>query len=198
MGPIMTLNIESDTILWDQFRNGDEESFVRLFKNYYSNLYHYGCKISRDTTLVEDCIQELFIEMWRSNGKAEIISLKAYIFKSFKFKLLRALSKIGKMGKLMADQNVDTFQLSHEAFLMNEQENKILIQKVQDALDQLSPRQKEIVYLKFYMDLSYQEVSEIMNINYQASRNLVYQSVKVLKNILTAQLILSLFAISFY
>ena len=194
----MTLNIESDTILWDQFRNGDEESFVRLFKNYYSNLYHYGCKISRDTTLVEDCIQELFIEMWRSNGKAEIISLKAYIFKSFKFKLLRALSKIGKMSKLMADQNVDTFQLSHETFLMNEQENKILTQKVQDALDQLSPRQKEIVYLKFYMDLSYQEVSEIMNINYQASRNLVYQSVKVLKNILTAQLILSLFAISFY
>jgi RNA polymerase sigma-70 factor (ECF subfamily) len=194
----MTLNIESDTILWNQFRDGDEASFVRLFKNYYSNLYHYGCKISRDTTLVEDCIQELFIEMWRSNGKAEIISLKAYIFKSFKFKLLKALGKIGKMSKLMADQNVDTFQLSHEIFLMNEQENNILTKKVQNALDQLSPRQKEIVYLKFYMDLSYEEVSEIMNINYQASRNLVYQSVKVLKNILTAQLILSLFAISFY
>jgi len=194
----MTLNTEKDTILWNQFRNGDEASFVTLFRNYYSNLYLYGCKISKDTSLVEDCIQELFIEMWRTNGKAEIISIRAYLFKSFKFKLVRAISKIGKMGKLIADQEVETFQLSHEIFLMNEQENKILVEKVQTALEQLSPRQKEIVYLKFYMDLSYEEVSEIMNINYQASRNLVYQSVKVLKNILTAQLILSLFVISFY
>jgi len=194
----MTLNTEKDTILWNQFRNGDEASFVTLFRNYYSNLYLYGCKISKDTSLVEDCIQELFIEMWRTNGKAEIISIRAYLFKSFKFKLVRAISKIGKMGKLIADQEEETFQLSHEIFLMNEQENKLLVEKVQTALEQLSPRQKEIVYLKFYMDLSYEEVSEIMNINYQASRNLVYQSVKVLKNILTAQLILSLFVISFY
>ena len=194
----MTLNIERDTILWTQFRNGDEASFVTLFRNYYSGLFQYGCKISKDSSLVEDCIQELFIEMWRTNGKAEIISLRAYLFKAFKFKLVRAVNKIGKTSKLMADQDIEIFQLSHEIFLMNEQENKILIQKVQNALEQLSPRQKEIVYLKFYMDLSYEEVSEIMNINYQASRNLVYQAVKVLKNILAAQIILSLFAISFY
>ncbi|HEY1199844.1 MAG TPA: sigma-70 family RNA polymerase sigma factor, partial [Niastella sp.] len=53
------------------------------------------------------------------------------------------------------------------------------------ALGQLSNRQKEIIYLKFYQELNYDEVSEIMNINYQAARNLLYQSIKSLKKLLT-------------
>jgi RNA polymerase sigma factor (sigma-70 family) len=54
------------------------------------------------------------------------------------------------------------------------------------ALAQLSNRQKEIIYLKFYQELNYEEVSEIMNINYQAARNLLYQSIKSIKKLLTA------------
>lgn len=191
----MTLNIESDTILWNQFRNGDEESFITVFRNYYSNLYNYGCKITNDHDIVEDCIQELFIEMWRTNGKAEIISLKAYIFKAFKFKLLKAISKLSRTSNFQGDQSEHAFELSHEMFLINQHENKEQAKKVQDALQHLSPRQKEIIYFKFYMDLSYEEVSEVMNINYQAARNLVYQSIKVLKKILTVQLVLSLISI---
>ena len=57
--------------------------------------------------------------------------------------------------------------------------------RVLQALDQLSNRQKEIIYLKFYQELNYDEVSEIMNINYQAARNLLYQSIKSLKKLLT-------------
>lgn len=192
----MTLNIESDTILWNQFRNGDEESFITVFRNYYSNLYNYGCKITNDHGIVEDCIQELFIEIWRTNGRAEIISLRAYIFKAFKFKLLKAVSKLSKLSNFQSDQSEHAFELSHEIFLINQHDSREQVKKVQDALHHLSPRQKEIIYLKFYMDLSYEEVSEVMNINYQAARNLVYQSIKVLKKILTVQLLVSL--ISFY
>ena len=186
----MTLNIESDTILWNQFRNGDEESFITVFRNFYSNLYNYGCKLTNDQGIVEDCIQDLFIEMWRTNGKAEIISLKAYIFKAFKFKLLKAISKLSRISNFQGDQNELPFELSHEMFLINQHENKEQAKRVQDALHHLSPRQKEIIYLKYYMDLSYEEVSEVMNINYQAARNLVYQSIKVLKSILTVQSVL--------
>jgi RNA polymerase sigma factor (sigma-70 family) len=57
---------------------------------------------------------------------------------------------------------------------------------VLQALAQLSNRQKEIIYLKFYQELNYEEVSDIMNINYQAARNLLYQSIKSLKKLLTA------------
>jgi RNA polymerase sigma-70 factor (ECF subfamily) len=58
------------------------------------------------------------------------------------------------------------------------------------AIDQLSNRQKEIIYLKFYQNLSYEEVSEIMNINYQVARNLLHQAIKAMRKILSGTAVL--------
>lgn len=180
---------ERDIILWNQFKNGDENSFVAVFRNYYSRLFNYGCKISNDHELLEDCIQELFLDIWRSNGKADIISFNAYIFKAFKFKLIKLLTKKNKIK--LFDGNIDetAFELSHENFLIDNEINFSRKEKILNAFQELSPRQKEIIYLKFYQDLSYEEVSEIMQINYQAARNLIYNSLKMLKNLVAFLLI---------
>jgi RNA polymerase sigma-70 factor (ECF subfamily) len=76
------------------------------------------------------------------------------------------------------------FEISYETFIIDKQEHAEKTKKVINALEQLSPRQKEIIYLKFYQDLSYEEVSEIMNINYQVARNLLSQAIKAMKKIL--------------
>ncbi len=183
---------EKDLILWNQFKNGDEESFVVLFRNYYSGLFNYGCKISADKELVEDCIQELFLDIWRSSGKADIISLKAYIFKAFKFKLIRLINKNNKVQPLTSTAAENGFELSHDNFIIDKEISLTKKEKILSALQELSPRQKEIIYLKFYQDLSYEEVSEIMQINYQAARNLIYQSIKVMKKTISFQLIFGL------
>src|SRR5882762_7408869 len=183
---------ERDTTLWNQFKNGDEDSFVLLFRNYYSGLFNYGCKITTDSELVEDCIQELFMEIWRSAGKADIISFKAYIFKAFKFKLIRLITKNNKVRSLSDNPGENAFELSHENFIIDKELNSTKREKVLQALQELSPRQKEIIYIKFYLSLSYEEVSEIMQINYQAARNLIYQAIKVMKKAITYQLIFGL------
>jgi len=183
---------EKDITLWNQFKNGDEDSFTVLFRNYYSGLFNYGCKITTDTELVKDCIQELFLEIWRSAGKADIISFKAYIFKAFKFKLIRLITKNNKVKSLSSNGEENTFELSHENFIIDKELGSAKREKVLQALQELSPRQKEIIYLKFYLNLSYEEVSEIMQINYQAARNLIYQAIKVMKKAITYQLIFGL------
>ena len=183
-------NNEKDILLWNQFKKGDENSFVALFRDYYSRLFNYGCKISKDQELLEDCIQELFVDIWRSGGKADIVSFNAYIFKAFKFKLIKQLAKNNKIKPLSSSIEETDFELSHENFLIDNELNFARKEKILTAFQELSPRQKEIIYLKFYQDLSYEEVSEIMQINYQAARNLIYRSVKVLKDLITLQLIL--------
>ncbi|HVT86455.1 MAG TPA: sigma-70 family RNA polymerase sigma factor [Chitinophagaceae bacterium] len=181
----MTLNEnEQDSLLWRQFKDGDEESFVRLFRNYYSDLFNYGCKITKDHALVEDCIQDLFADIWRNNGKTEINSLKAYFFRAFKFKLLKALSKTHRRNNIPG-RLIEEFEISYENILIRDQDNEAMRQKVYNAISQLSARQREIIYLKFHQNLSYDEISEIMHINYQAARNLTYQSIKMLKKIIT-------------
>lgn len=183
-------HIENDLVLWNHFRDGDTESFVKIFKNYYSQLFNYGSKITADTSLVEDSIQDLFMDLWRSNGKAEILSLKAYLFKAFKFKLIRAITKASKTDSYSSQISEHDFELSHEMFIIANDENQKLSQKVLNAMKELSPRQKEVIYLKFHQNLKYEEVSEIMHINYQAARNLVYQSIKILKKVMVVQTIL--------
>ncbi len=49
------------------------------------------------------------------------------------------------------------------------------------ALNKLPPRQKEIIYLKIYKGLNYEEISEVMSINYQVVRNLLCQALKTFK-----------------
>ncbi|HEY8970924.1 MAG TPA: sigma-70 family RNA polymerase sigma factor [Puia sp.] len=173
--------------LWESFRKGDKEAFAALFREHYSTLYKFGNKFTTDTELLEDCIQELFVELWQAKSQAPVYSVKAYLLKSLKYKLLKAFRKSGKILPLYDNGDVP-FELSHETLLISQQENKVKKQMVIEALGRLSHRQKEIIYLKYYQNLSYEEVSEIMNINYQVARNLLYQAIKSLKNMLAGPL----------
>ena len=177
------MNTESnDTILWDSFKNGDKESFGLLFRRYYKLLYNYGCKITADTNLLEDAIQELFTELWQNKSQTQVISVKAYLLKALKYKLFKQL----KNRKNHTDEFTDDlqFELSIESLKIEKEENEERVKKITDALNQVSNRQKEIIYLKFYQGLSYDEISDVMQINYQAARNLLYQAVKSIKKLL--------------
>jgi RNA polymerase sigma factor (sigma-70 family) len=172
-----------DILLWESFRKGDKDAFATLFRQYYEGLFRFGGKFTNDTELLEDCIQELFIELWQAKSETPVLSVKAYLLKSLKYKLLKAFHQRGKSLSLI-DNGEAAFEWSHEAFLISKEDDARKRQRVLDALDRLSNRQKEIIYLKYYQNLSYEEVSEIMNINYQVARNLLYQAIKSLKSIL--------------
>jgi len=175
-------------MLWEAFRKGDKEAFAALFRQHYETLFRYGSKFTNDTKLLEDSIHELFIEIWQSKSATPVLSVKAYLLKSLKYKLLKVFRQNGRMIPL-SDNNDIAFEWSHEQFLIDQQdsiERKLL---VLNALGQLSNRQKEIIYLKYYQNLDYEEVSEIMNINYQVARNLLYQAIKSLKSLLAGAMI---------
>lgn len=149
-------------------------------------MFRYGSKFTTHTSLLEDCIQELFIELWQAKSRTPVISVRAYLIKSLKYKLLKAHRKNRHTLPIGSGEKV--FEWSHESFLIAGEEDASRKQRVLKALEQLSDRQKEIVYLKYYQNLSYEEVSEIMNINYQVARNLLYQAIKSLKSRLSGPL----------
>jgi RNA polymerase sigma-70 factor (ECF subfamily) len=172
-----------DIELWESFRRGDKEAFAALFREHYETLFRYGSKFTSDSELLEDSIQELFIELWQARSAAPVLSVKAYLLKSLKYKLLKVFRQKGRLLTLHTGSDI-SFELSHENFLITQQESAEKKERVLNALGQLSNRQKEIIYLKYYQNLSYEEVSEIMNINYQVARNLLYQAIKSLKTLL--------------
>jgi RNA polymerase sigma-70 factor (ECF subfamily) len=174
--------LPGDIELWNAFKEGDRDAFGTLFKRHYSLLYQYGVKINPDTDVVEDCIQELFVELWHNKSAATVQSVKAYLLTSLKYKLFK-ISR-DTLSRLAKDEENIAFDISYENNMEAREDANLQTVSIITALNQLPPRQKEIVYLKIFHGFSYEELSEIMNINYQVCRNLFSQSIKSLRKLL--------------
>ncbi len=163
----------------DGFTN--EAEFRIFFREYYPKLYSYGFKIISNHDILEDCLQELFTEIWKNAGKTEIKSMNAYLFKSLQYKIFKKGAKEKKILPETEPGYEIPFEITAETLIVEGEENIEKINKVALLMSHLSNRQREIVYLKFYKNFSYEEISEIMQINYQAARNLLSLSIKVLR-----------------
>jgi RNA polymerase sigma factor (sigma-70 family) len=175
---------KADSELWNDFKGGCEQTFSFIFHKYYSFLYNYGTKLTSDKDLIKDSIQELFIILWESRSRlGNTVSIKFYLLKSFRRHVIRTLTANTKyIDKNHLLENYH-FQLvpSHEKDLIQDQATYEQQLHLQEALNKLSPRQKEVLYLKFYENLSYQEISEITLLNYQSVRNYIHQALQVLR-----------------
>lgn len=171
-----------DIQLWESFKSGDREAFRLLFRRFYPSLYLYGCKITQDKELLEDCIQDLFTELWLSPSNPSIQSVKAYLLKALQYKIIKALQKRSKLQLVAEDPTPTVFQISHDNLLIYNEDQKESGDKIKTAIEQLSKRQQEIIYLRFFQNLNYEEISEVMKINYQVARNLTCQAIKALRS----------------
>lgn len=166
---------------WLEFKKGDKKAFEAIFLHYHQDLFQYGSKMVRDHQLLDDCIQELFLDLWQSRERlAEVVAVRAYLFKALRFKLIRAIKGQSKQTELSSGEyELSTF--SYETILIAEQTEAIQKEKLLRVIQQLTRRQQEAVYLRYYNHMSYAEISETMAISYQAVVNLISHSIRFLR-----------------
>lgn len=175
---------ELDT-LWQEIRQGNEDSLDTLFCLTYSRLFNYGYQITPQKGVVKDAIQELFLRLWRSHSKlSEAYSVKSYLLHSLRRILLRNLKTQRnrfERNKEYVEDFFDEIYNIEELMIHFETENEkkeLLI----EALESLTDRQKEAIFLKFYEGASNNEIAQIMEINSQSVYNLIYRSIEKLKS----------------
>jgi len=171
----------TDQELWRQLKEGKQEAFESIYKIHFKDLYQYGQKFSTDISTVEDCVQELFIELWNNRANlSDTDAIKPYLYVSIKRKLIRSISKIRKSTDTeLAEKHFQT-ELAIDEMLIAEEMNSENKHRLAKAFENLSSRQKEILYLKYYSGMAYEEISEIMDLNYQSARNLVARAIQKL------------------
>lgn len=172
----------SDIDLWNAFTGGDQEAFGLIFRRCYPLLFQYGRKICSNNEVLEDTIQELFADLWQKKKQEPVQSVRAYLLKALKFKLYKQYQRKTWVNSL-DDLSSEPFGLSHETFMIQEQQDCEKLTLVLETLNILPPRQKEIIYLKIYKGLSYEEISYLMQINYSVARNLLSQALKSLRKL---------------
>jgi len=175
--------INSDTLLWNDFIKGNEDAFRLIYNSHVQSLFKYGCNFTQDEALVKDCIHDVFIDLSRyRSGLNTTNNIKLYLYKSLKRKIIRSLSKSGIFGTLDTDNLPFQYAFSIEDEVIDNEYEQRRYQQLDKAMLTLSPRQKEAIYLKYVSELSYEELSNVMKLNYQSARNLVCRGLEKLRD----------------
>lgn len=183
---MITSNEMDDTTLWFLLIKGDQKALEVLYQKYYSTLFNYGLKCSTDRELIKDCIQDLFINLYQNTHiKHTDVTVRSY--------LLRALRN-NLTYKLMSNKETDSLDNSVFHIPANEDLFKRVFSKddhdmwlghrLLEAISQLSSNQKTVLYLRYVEELSYKEISDIMDMNIQSSMNLSSRAIAKLRTLM--------------
>ncbi len=172
-----------DEDLWEELKAGDRRAFEVLFRRYHKDLFRYAVKFCRDKEMAEDHIQNLFLKIWlRKDNLGDVVAVKTYLWTSLRRELITEMNQEGK--KISHEESgspVTGFALSAEEFIIRNEHASFRKRQLSQAVNALSSKQKEVLYLRFYEGMSYQEIEDIMDINYQVARNYLYQSLQRLR-----------------
>ncbi|MEX0647878.1 MAG: RNA polymerase sigma factor [Balneolaceae bacterium] len=173
----------SDARIWSMLGNGDIRALKTLFHRHKDYLYQYSLKLSGQHALAEDCVHELFFRIW--DGKenlSEVTSVKSYLWISIRRDVIRAVNS-GK--KEILTDNISTlipgFHFSPEEIIIHSERKSASRTRLVKALNQLPARQREAIFLKYFHGMSYDEMEQIMSVNYQTARNYISDGVRTLK-----------------
>lgn len=171
---------DNETGMWEVMRNGDKSALSFFYTKYFYPLYNYGLKFSADNSLIEDCIQDLFIEIWEKKERYDQIrNVKNYLFVSLRRKIIYKEGRID-LFKIGSPYEFD-IDLADRNDPLKDKIDKEIIENVRLLVEKLSPKQKEVIFLIYFEEMSYLEVSEIMNLNVKTVYNLVYMAISELK-----------------
>lgn len=172
-----------DKVLWQSLVDSNAAAFDLLVKRYSGSLFNYGSRFCQDRDIIKDCIQELFIELW--NKRAVITqpnSVKWYLFVALRNRIFREQSKWNKTTSISEDQYDFLLEFSIESKMIEFIEDVELAEKFKKILESLPPRQREIVYLRYYEDLNFDQIAVMMNINKQSVHNLLQKAYKSIRS----------------
>ena len=172
-----------DCLLWSQLKAGDEEAFSLLFEKYYGLLVNYGKTLNSESEIVKDCIQDVFVDIWNyRNNLNEARVVKAYLLSSVRKRIVRLHERNYIFSNTI---NIDSIDFLHEYSiedrLIADETMAKSVKKINKLINSLPPRQSEALYLRYHQGLTVDQVSEVLNINYQSTKNLLHRAILQLR-----------------
>lgn len=194
---MINIDLESKKI-WDDFREGDDKAFSLLFETYLEPLYRYGMKFAADENLVKDCIQDLFVKLHRNRKSLSASNNpKFYLLLSLKNLIIDNICRNRKITYISPQELPFIADYTYKEEDSEQEIDEEIQRKYEEVLRLLNPRQKEAIYLRFQMELSYEEISQLLEINQQSARNLIHRALSKIRKNIDFSIFISLFINTF-
>ena len=172
---------------WASLKAGNINALETLYNHHAESLYSYGLVLCHDSEKVKDCLHDLFVYIWNFRERLNIPdSTKAYLMVSLRRRLFEKGPKINEMTVEMdpAGQPEILTEGLEERWIRHEEEAARQLH-LEKAINQLSDRQREIIHMKYFQQMEYDEIGRIMDLNYQSARNLVTRALVALRKEMT-------------
>ncbi len=185
--------IVSDEDLMLECRKGDMSAFELLVRRYQDALVNYIYYIISDFHRAEDLAQETFLRVYKSASRYE----PRASFKSWLYTIATNLSRNEIRNRArrktyyledMVDENEDVY---HSQYMVDTRfqpdilyEKKERQQLIRKTLKQLPENQRLALTLVTYQELSYEEISEILNCSVGAVKSLIHRARQNMKKLL--------------
>ncbi|WP_316748818.1 sigma-70 family RNA polymerase sigma factor [Pedobacter gandavensis] len=165
--------------LWLRIKDGEEQALFTLYKTLYSPLYNYGFLVCKERETVEDAINQIFLEIWDSRSNLKPVSnVKSYLFTYIRRKINKEkIIESKKVLPVLAFYEQSIVDCIEELQLEEEMKQRIF-----KAIDKLSVRQKELIMLRYYENLNYDEIAERTGMATQTAYNNMHQALRFLKD----------------
>ena len=188
----MSEKIPSDEILLNLMKEGDLNSFNTLFERYWKRLYATVFSVCSDNETSSEIVHDIFLNLWLRREKLQIENFKGYITASARYQIYRHLKSKVKRSLEYREELEFINQVA-----VNDGENNIhyreLERKVEEELEELPKRCKEIFTLSRKEQLSNDEIAKRLDISKRTVENQLTHALRHLRLSIRHFIVLILF-----
>ena len=172
----MIQNMSIDQLL-PLCKEQDERAQLEVYQRYHLSIYHSALRIVRNPVDAEDLMHEGFLtafeklDQYKGENKfggwlKQIVLRKAFNFVKQKEKTIRYNMNEAVLPTTTEEKTED---------------DKVQIKRLQEALNQLKDRYRNVLILMYFEGYDYEEISSILNLSYGNCRTLVSRAKDQLK-----------------
>lgn len=172
--------------LWDDFLlEGDQDVFYVLYSHYHDYLIYLGNLRGATLDKSKDCINDLFLYVFENRSRLlHIRNHHNYLVTAF-------IRNLFRKPQFAAEESLEILDLpgmpvypSVEAEYIQQTTQKEVADVLQTYIGELSESQTKLVYQKFYLGLSYEQIADVNNISVKTAYNTIYNSVGKLRKLI--------------
>jgi RNA polymerase sigma-70 factor (ECF subfamily) len=183
------LNFHKESELLQNVSTGSTEAFRRLYYLWEPALSSFLFQITKSKELTAEIVQDVFLKIWMTRETLqEIKNFKAYLFVISKNQAINALKKsIVELEKFKIF--ADNPHLYEEEV---DEKKEYQYSLIDEAIDQLPARQKEVFLLHRYERMTYQEIADRLGIGKESVKSHLSIGIKAVKSNLQSKISLIL------
>ncbi|MGV3560347.1 RNA polymerase sigma factor [Larkinella arboricola] len=174
--------------LWQGLKRRDPHSLSALYRLTYSDLLNFGMYFGFTATVTKDAINQLYAEWWeRGEQLPEVVNLRSYLITALRRKLMKDFRHDARFSELtvLDGATLDgAIEPPYEELIVQAQEQEHRQQQLRLALDRLTPRQRQLIELRFFRNKRNEEIAESTGMHINTVYNTLSSALKLLRQTL--------------